>query len=260
MFLCKLVSLCLCASLTTSCVAVDAVYAVPENAPVEVVVNPLVEILELEQHFHTPENCPLMSATCIVKSADGVYTGSGVFIEKDAVMTAAHIASVCVGGSIMTDFNHPKIKIIGMWTPNSDSVWSGCTRDGDIAILQLECEVEDVNVLDMIFELNSNYTPNQYDNVFIAGCSVGYKKQSRKGVFLYYGILQNSPDSVKIWSSKAMVWYGDSGGPVTVKINDNFYVIAVTSGFDLVQESVVNTSACNVMYYKTEIEEYLNSF
>tara|TARA_Y100000310_G_scaffold344143_1_gene455344 strand:+ start:3369 stop:4151 length:783 start_codon:yes stop_codon:yes gene_type:complete len=260
MFKIKVVLLCLCVSLAASCIATNVDCVVAGTTPIEAVEDPLVKMLGLEEYYHIPESCPLMGATCLVKSVCGSYTGSGVFIEKDAILTAAHIANVCVGGTVMTDFGEKGYRIVDVWTPSKKNFFEANSREGDIAILQLECEVEGVEVLDMLFELGDSCPVSQYDNVFIAGCSVGYKKQSKEGTFLYYGVLQDSPDSLKIWSSKSMVWYGDSGGPVTVKIGDVFYVVGITSGFDLIQESVVDTTACNVRYYKTEIEKYLNSF
>jgi|TARA_Y100000034_G_C6858607_1_gene390497 hypothetical protein len=262
MFFKKSISLVFWFIITTSCATANKVPAVSEPS-VEEVVDPLKDALGLDLYFHIPEKCPLMGATCLIKSSNGQYTGSGVFIEKDAILTAAHVAEVCAGGVVMKDFNGEEISIIDTWVPvdsESNRIWGGLSRTGDIAILQLECEVDGVEPLDMLFEISELYDPSQYDNVFIAGCSLGFKKQSKEGTFLYYGVFENTPDSLKIWSSKAMVWYGDSGGPVAIKIGEEYFIIGVTSGFDLIQGCVVDTSACNVKYYKDDIEEYLNSF
>tara|TARA_Y100000310_G_scaffold237980_1_gene241311 strand:- start:414 stop:1208 length:795 start_codon:yes stop_codon:yes gene_type:complete len=218
----------------------------------------VARVLRHREIFHTPDNHPLYRATCQIRTKDEKYSGSGVFIEQDMVLTVAHLARHCEGGFVCLEPGDQQIKVIDVWLPAGAPLYP-FTRSEDIAILKLEECVEQVTPLDMLFEFPSLPTCKRYESVLLSGCSLGYKKQSQPGTFFYYGVLKTEPFSIKLWSPKGTVWYGDSGGPVVIKRGNSYLIVGVISGFDALDNYVVDVSVTSTQYYQDEVEEYLNN-
>tara|TARA_B100001094_G_scaffold333417_1_gene411873 strand:- start:20880 stop:21638 length:759 start_codon:yes stop_codon:yes gene_type:complete len=177
---------------------------------------------------------------------------SVVLIEQDIVLTAAHCISndesyVQFGDemySIKCATKHPQY--------NADM------KVGyDVAVIVLDTYVRG------IFPSGINSKPlldvRKGTPVISVGYSRGFKKRSELNTLFYYGTLESEPTGMKMLPMGGSVWFGDSGGPVFMLIDNRFVVVGIISTFSMYRDMIYENSAIRVDVVYNWIREEIDS-
>lgn len=193
-----------------------------------------------------------------VISPEGKFIGSCVLIDPDILLTAAHCVISDWG---KFDADNPTIDkdtvlfrfgedIVGaksiMVSPYlSATKWNEFTGTqviGDFAIVKLEREVRTTALPIMN---TSPWTISTYEPVSMVGFGHMIKKHTKHDEFYCSGITHDSPYNIPIYPQFAMIWFGDSGGPL-FDMHGNlsgiiYRFVVTTENSHLVEFSAVNT-------------------
>ena len=205
----------------------------------------------------TPENTLAFDATYYVLNEDGDMIGAGTLIGSDVILTAAHVACRALGGYVQLTKEDMYIPIINVWVHPDYLRWG--SEDTDIALLKLDCEVADVEPLSLAHPCTS--LTRYKSSIFTVGCSLRYKKQSLPQVMVFYGKIVSALNELKIRSTSTTIWFGDSGGPVVLKVPDNPpVVIGVIARFSMFQGRIMDGTAMDVRVFAPQLQEIMASW
>jgi hypothetical protein len=219
-----------------------------------------VALISSEQHYESPKivepALPIVSRgfnaimddgfdpfpeVCAIRGKYGDLYCSGTLITPNIVLTAGHcycdgdIKWVDFGGdfySIKKVIRHPD------YNENKNSV------PNDAAIIVLNRKVSGIapsciNSVSLIAYKGSE--------VVVAGHGSNIKKYSPPGMFWYYGTLESDPSSMKILTLRgSSIFYGDSGGPVYMLVEDSLVVVGILSSFSADRGRIYQNSSCRV--------------
>ena len=164
--------------------------------------------------------------------------GTGILIDPDSVLTAAHVV---IEPGVYT------FKVLNQINAVS-KIAIHCEPDThDIAVLTLSIPV----VSPTYAVLDPGIVVPRFKWLTTVGYSFGFKKWAKPGLFLYWGILINEPNSLKVKPLAHPIWYGDSGGALIYKdpVTDQEYVIGVLAGILIFDKKVQECSAIKLSYY-----------
>ena len=210
----------------------------------------VVEEPQKKTHFiETTEEFDPYPFVGSIRRQDESLIGSGVLIEDDIVLTAAHVVE---------DTNNPfffRIQnediLIEEIIIHSDYFMT----DNDIAILILACPASEKPITiitdeDILFRNSPLIT---------VGFGRGYKKFSLPDTFFYYGTLVGDEDQIKFLPLKDTIWFGDSGGAVLTYVGGKLKLVGIMSHFRINDEyKVFENSASSVQYFYTWIKEVID--
>ena len=177
---------------------------------------------------------------------------SVVLIEQDVVLTAAH----CIRNE------EPYVQF-------GDELYSiKCTSvhpqynatlkvEYDVAVIMLDTYVRDI----VPSRINSKSLVDIMKGapVISVGYSRGFKKRSKLNTLFYYGTLESEPTSMKMLPMGGSVWFGDSGGPVFMFIDNDFKVVGIISTFSMYRDMIYENSATRVDVTYDWIEEEIKN-
>ena len=179
---------------------------------------------------------------CAIRDIFGGLRCTGTLIAPNIVLTAGHclcdeldIFWVDFSGdvySVKRVIRHPEYSI------------GFISVENDAAIIVLNCNVEDILPVSVNSDPLMAYRGTQ---VVIAGYGSDIKKYSPPGLFWYYGTLESDPTNMKILTLRGTsIFYGDSGGPVYMRVGGELVVIGINSSFSMDMGRIYQNSACRV--------------
>ena len=177
---------------------------------------------------------------------------SVVLIEQDVVLTAAH----CIRDE------EPYVQF-------GDELYSiKCTSihpeynatfkvEYYVAVIMLDTYVRDI----VPSRINSKSLVDTMKGapVISVGYSRGFKKRSKLNTLFYYGTLESEPTSMKMLPMGGSVWFGDSGGPVFMFIDNKFCVAGIISTFSMYKDMIYENSATRVDVVYDWVEEEIKN-
>ncbi len=177
---------------------------------------------------------------------------SVVLIEEDVVLTAAHCirndeSFVQFGDelySIKCSLKHPEYSAF-------------LKIEHDVAIIFLDTYVRGIrpsNINSKSLVDTMKGTP-----IVSVGYSRGFKKRSKLDTLFYYGTLESEPTNLKMLPIGGSVWFGDSGGPLFMLIDGDFYVVGIISAFSMYKDMIYENSATRVDIVYDWIEEEIKN-
>ena len=186
-------------------------------------------------------------AVVMLTNENGEAIGSGVLIEPDIVLTAAH----CIGdGEVFGVTNGIEDVMVKDSIPHER--YSRFTAMHDIGILILECEMSAEPI-----ELWQGGDIQRLASITTVGYGAGHKKWSKDETFNYFGTLVEEPWFIKFLPINGSVWHGDSGGAV---LHDGKLIGIIASYTMHVSHSnllIIECNATSIRMYKFWIEGVL---
>lgn len=174
-----------------------------------------------------------------IDSEEGLI-GSGVYIGNRMVLTAGHVLFQ-TGAKYFSVGKYRGCIEIAIVHPGYFRSEVNVENDIGIAILDEEPPIEIEPA-----EISKNLMSKKGDAVYTVGYSFAKKKLSKPGVFLFYGILMEEPQFLKLLSVQATIFFGDSGGGV---FDCNGKLIGIISYFTIIYAHPCDNSATRVDYY-----------
>ena len=175
--------------------------------------------------------------------------GTGVLIEPNLVLTAAHVPE---GREdlvwIESDGDRICIEEVIYYPQHEEYNYS----KHDIAIIVLEHNSDEIPVelINPETDLIRKRMP-----VTTVGHGHGIKRYSNPRTFWYYGRLISAPQFMVMLPLKASIWFGDSGGAVLTRENK---LIGIMSYFSVHEGTIFENGCASIEYYKNWIEEIKN--
>ena len=182
-------------------------------------------------------------------SENELLIGSGVIIESNIVLTAAHVTDGKEAEDIVfitRDGDRHCVKEITYYpapAPYFFFGWQNWADHFDIAIIELEQPTDEVPVA--LFDKTKDSVYKGEDLVMI-GYSGGQKRYSNDGVFWYYGSLTSKPQFVVTLPIEATVWFGDSGGAL---ITEDGKLVGIVSYMAKKDRIVYENGFSSIEYY-----------
>jgi len=208
--------------------------------------NELVETTPALQYFYTTEEYDPFPSVGSIITEEGDLIGSGVLIESDKLLTAAHV----VERDIVYYFNiGDELILIERVLIHKNYI--NTTNDIAIAFLSCDSSVKPTTLIGT-GDILKRRTP-----LVTVGFSRGYKKYSDPKAFSYFGRLIEEPGHIKFLPIRATIWFGDSGGGVFTYINGRLKLVGIMSYFALDDGIICENSAISVKYYRNWIDENL---
>lgn len=179
---------------------------------------------------------------CAIRDIFGGLRCTGTLIAPNIVLTAGHclcdeldIFWVDFSGdlySVKRVIRHPEYSI------------GFISVENDAAIIVLNRNVVGIPPVSVNSDPLIAYKGTQ---VVIAGYGSNIKKYSPYGLFWYYGTLEGDPSNMKILTLRGTsIFYGDSGGPVYMRMGGELVVVGINSSFSMDMGKIYQNSACRV--------------
>tara|TARA_R110000824_G_scaffold38413_3_gene117361 strand:+ start:3857 stop:4615 length:759 start_codon:yes stop_codon:yes gene_type:complete len=175
--------------------------------------------------------------------------GTGVLIEPNLVLTAAHVPE---GKEDLVWIESDGDKICILEVIYYPEHMLGIYNHHDIAIMVLEHDSDEIPV--ELIDSKTDFIFKRMPLVAV-GHGHGIKRYSNPGVFWYYGRLISQPQVMVMLPLKASIWFGDSGGAVLTNENK---LIGIMSHFSMADGVIFENGCASIEYYKTWIEEIKN--
>jgi len=182
-------------------------------------------------------------------SEDDKLIGTGVLIESNLVLTAAHVPE---GKEdlvwVESDGDRICIEEIIYYPNHVENNYS----KHDIAIIVLEQDSDEIPV--ELVNPNSDFIYKRMPLTTV-GHGHGIKRYSNPRTFWYYGRLISTPQFMIMLPLKASIWFGDSGGAVLTPENK---LIGIMAYFSVTDGKIFENGCASIEYYKNWIEEIKN--
>lgn len=179
---------------------------------------------------------------------DKSLIGGGTLINKNTVLTAAHVVEPSVkahwfevGGS---RYLIESVKMHEGYSPNPVG--------NDIAVVKLHEDVENVGFPDV--NLDASFL-KQFCPLVTVGYSLDIKKVSKPNVMFYYGTLEGEPNYFKMLPVYASMMFGDSGGGVFAEKNGEFVLVGIVSYIQFYRGTVIDNSIVKVDTYRNWLQD-----
>ena len=208
--------------------------------------NELVETIPTKQYFYTTEEHDPYPSVGSIVTEEGDLIGSGVLIESDKLLTAAHVVERDI--VYYFDIGYELILIERILIHEN---YINTTNDIAIAFLSCDSSVNPTVLID------SDDILKRRMPLVTVGFSRGYKKYSDPKTFSYFGSLIEEPGHIKFLPLRATIWFGDSGGGVFTYLDGEIKLVGIMSYFAVDDGLVCENSAINVKYYRDWIDENL---
>jgi len=175
--------------------------------------------------------------------------GTGVLIEPNLVLTAAHVSEAKEELVwIESDGDEICISEVIYHPEHIENFYS----HHDIAILILEHDSDEIPV--ELIDLKNDLITKRM-SLTTVGHGHAIKRYSNPGVFWYYGRLISKPQFMVMLPLKASIWFGDSGGAVLTRENK---LIGIMCYFSATGGRIFENGCASIEYYKDWIEEIKN--
>jgi hypothetical protein len=179
---------------------------------------------------------------CAIRDVFGELHCTGTLIAPNIVLTAGH----CFCGEFdifWVDFSGDLYSVKEVIQHPEYSIGFVSVKN-DAAIIVLNHNVEDILPVSVNSDSLMAYRGSQ---VVVAGHGSNIKKYSPPGLFWYYGTLESDPTNMKILTLRGTsIYYGDSGGPVYMLVEDCLVIVGILSSFSVDMGRIYQNSACRV--------------
>ena len=183
------------------------------------------------KHFEFIEHSTVPAAGSLYNIHD-IFVGSCVLVAPTVALTAGHCIEM--GSLKYARFGEEEI-MIEVQCLHKDYI-----RGDDIGLLILKTESkhEPMAMVDNICVI-----PQMYPLYTIAH-GEGKKKISKEEIFHYYGVLTTKQNEIIFLPIKTSVWFGDSGGALIYKDNDDKNVlIGIITHFSVMDGQIYECAA-----------------
>jgi hypothetical protein len=186
---------------------------------------------QTEEHFNFIEHTEVPSSGSLY-NINNQLVGSCVLIEPTIALTAGH----CIeqGKLKYARFGNEEILIIEKF------IHKDYKYGDDIGYVVLANPSEHKQ-MDMFF--NAEFLTKLFPLHTIAHGG-GKKKMSKLNIFRYYGILKNKPNEIVFLPLHTTVWFGDSGGALVFKSEDDiYYLVGIITHFGVIDGKIYECAA-----------------
>ncbi len=178
---------------------------------------------------------------------DGHKIGSGILLDPNSVLTAAHVVLTPGQYSFEVEGGSP--------VPVCWLAIHAEPDEHDLAVLTLSSPVLCGSYADI--------TPikiPRFKCLITVGYSFGYKKWSKPCTFYYYGVLAGDVNSLKYRNRGFPTWFGDSGGALIYidSATSQGHVVGILAGIVVVNGEVQECAATKVDNYLDWIQKEAN--
>ena len=189
---------------------------------------------QTEQHFEFIEHTTF-SAVGALYSMNDRFIGSCVLVSPLIALTAGHCIEY--GDIKSARFGDEKILVESQFV-HRDYYFGD---DLGILILASPSKEKPMSIIDDIGIIG------KMDPIYTIAHGEGRKKVSKDGVYNFYGILKNKPNEISFLPLQTSVWFGDSGGALVWKNeNDEYVLIGIITHFSVLDDMVYECAARRV--------------